>query len=420
MNSLLLKNVVLGGKNVDVLIVDGCFRSIAGRIDVPAEKVIDGGGHLALCAPFFNAHVHAAMTLLRGYADDMELFTWLQEYIWPIEAKLTGEDVYWGTRLAILEMIHSGTVFFADMYWHHDEVIRAVEDTGIRAAVGLLFICADGKLLERNEHANRELLARRDSLSDRILVTYAPHAIYTVAEPVLRDVAEEAAQNNLPIHIHVSETAREVEECRAAHGGMTPIAYLDSLGLLGPRTVLAHCVHLTDGDIELIQERRAVIAHMPCSNMKLCSGRFRYHDAVERGGCRIAIGTDGASSNNNLSMLEEVKFAALSAKIESNLPTAGKASDLFAAATRGGAEAYGIDSGVIAEGKPADAMLVELNHPRMIGDYHLEANLVYSADSSCIDTVICAGRVLMEHGRIDGENEVLDAARRCCRRLARA
>ena len=421
MSTLLLKNVILDGKNTDVLIEGNRFKRIAPEIAGPADRVIDAAGRKALIPPFYNTHTHAAMTLLRGYADDMELFTWLNDYIWPAEAKLTEEDVYCGTRLAILEMIRSGTVFFSDMYWHQRGAIRAAEEMGVRAAIGLLYLSgSDGEVLERNRRSNEELLASRGGDSGRIQVTYAPHAIYTVSELVLRRIAEDARANDLVIHIHASETPREVEECRAAHDGLTPIEYLDRLGILGRRTVLAHCTHLTDRDIELIRERRAVIAHMPCSNMKLCSGAFRFRDARDLAGCRVTIGTDGASSNNNLSMLDEMKFAALLAKHESGVPTAARDADVFNLATRCGAEAYGIDAGVIAAGKLADAVLVKLDHPQMIGDYNLVANLVYSADSSVIDTVICDGRVLMESGRVENETEILEQARACCRKLGRA
>lgn len=419
MSTLLLKQVIFNGKLVDVLIEGNRFKQIASEIAGKADKVINAQGRKALIPPFYNTHTHAAMTLLRGYADDLELFTWLKDYIWKAEAKLTEEDVYCGTRLAILEMIRSGTVFFSDMYWHQRGAVRAATEMGVRAAIGLLFLSdTDGKVLERNYLSNEELLNSLNGVEGLIQLTYAPHAIYTVAEPVLRQIAEDARQNSLPIHIHASETLREVEECRAAHAGLTPIEYLDKLGLLGEKTILAHCTHLTDHDIELIHDRRSVIAHMPCSNMKLCSGAFRFHDAFDLAGCRVTLGTDGASSNNNLSMLDEMKFAALLAKHESGLPTAAPAAAVFDLATRGGAEAFDIDGGVIEEGKLADAVLVNLDHPQMLGDYNLVSNLVYSADSSVIDTVICDGRVLMENRLIENETEILDQARACCRRLA--
>ena len=416
MNTLLIQRVRLDGKETDILIEGNRITRIAPEIAPGDARVIDGSGK-AVIPPFYNTHTHAAMTLLRGYADDMELFTWLNDYIWPAEGRLTGEEIYAGTRLALLEMIRSGTVFFNDMYWYQPDAIRAVEEMGMRAAIGLLYISgSDGAVLERNRKCNEELLAWNGGDSGRIQVAHAPHAVYTVSEEVLRRVAQEAQIDGHVIHIHASETVREVEECVAAHG-MTPIAYLDSLGILGPRTVLAHAVHLSDEDIEIIRERGAYISHCPCSNFKLASGQFRYRRVVEMGSCRFTIGTDGCASNNNLSMLEEMKFAALSAKNESGSPTAGRDGDIFRAATRTGAEAFGIDAGIIAEGKLADLVLVDLDNPLLVPDFNLTANLVYSADSSCIDTVVCDGRILMENRKISGEVEILAEARRVCAKI---
>ena len=417
MSQLMLKNVILNGTLTDIAISGKRFAKIAPGQDTAGYQVIDGKGRFAVLPPFYNTHNHAAMTLLRGYADDMELFTWLHDYIWPAEAKLTGEDIYDGTRLAILEMIKSGTVFFADMYWNQSDTVRAVIEMGVRASIGMLFICdGNGELLERNREGNNKLLKAAESFPEELSLSCAPHAVYTVSEKVLREVAQISRERNLMIHIHASETRREVEECLANHN-MTPIAWLDHLGLLTEKTLLAHCTHLSAEDISLIAERKSVIAHMPVSNMKLCSGSFNLTSAVN-GGCRVTIGTDGCSSNNTLSMLEEMKFAALLAKQTADDPEAGRDSLIFDLATRCGAEAFGIDAGVIAEGKLADAVLVDLNNPQMVGDYNLIANMVYSADSSVIDTVICGGRVLMQNRHVPGEEEIIERARKVCRKIA--
>ncbi|MDD3886026.1 MAG: amidohydrolase [Victivallaceae bacterium] len=420
---MLLKDMILAdGRTADILIEDNRISKVAAKLDQPAgAKVIDGRGRLAAVPPFYNMHTHSAMTLLRGYADDMELFKWLNEYIWPAEAKLTGDDIYWGTRLAAQEMIRGGTVFMNDMYWFQKDTARAVEDSGLRAMIGCMFMCdGKGELLARNRVENAELLEKySDGGRDgRIAINLAPHAVYTVSEKVFRDVAEEAAAKDLYIHLHLAETAKEVADCRAAHGGLTPTAYLDKLGLLGPKTLLAHCVHLTEEDIAILRERKCVLINSTCSNLKLCSGRMPYFEAVTRGGCRLAIGTDGASSSNNLSMFEAAKFTSLVAKERAGDPTVAPAAEVFAIATRGGAEAVGLDAGEIAPGKLADLMLIDLDSPLMIGDYSLISNLVYSADTSVVDTVICNGRVLMEHRVVPGEAEVLAEARKCCRRIA--
>ena len=414
MVDLLIKNVIIDKKICDVAITGKIFSQIGENLEVSAAKVIDAGARYAITPPFYNTHTHHAMTLLRGYADDLELFDWLNNHIWPAEALLTEEDVYAGARLAILEMIKSGTVFFNDSYWHPVSTARAAVEMGVKAEIGLLYLSiADGSTLKNEQ--NEALLDMEKSLPERVRVSHAPHAIYTVSTQRLRKAAEDAAVDGRRIHIHAAETAKEFEDCLSQHNA-TPIAYLNSLGVLTPKTILAHCVHLTDDDRKIISETGAVIAHNPVSNQKLCSGIFNWQAAADAG-CRITIGTDGCSSNNNLSMFEEMKFAALSAKISSNDPKSGKAEDIFKAATVSAAEAFGYDSGVIAVGKEADAMLVDLNAPEMVGDYNLVSNLVYSASKSVVDTVICQGKVIMENGKVPGEEDIISAARSVCRKI---
>lgn len=407
MNDLLIKNVIHEKLVTDLLISGGRFKKIAPSIAEPASETLDFKGKMAVLPAFYNAHAHSAMTLYRGYADDLELFDWLQNYIWPAEAKLTRDQVYWGSRLAILEMIKSGTVFCHDMYWRQREFIRAAVDMKFRGTAGVMFIdnnVGDEKL------DNDEILARRSTYPEKIQISLAPHAIYTVGEKNLRRVAEQSRADDMLIHIHVAETAREVADCLKERN-VTPVKYLHSLGILGEKTVIAHSVHINDEDVQIIRDTDCVIAHCPVSNMKLVSGQLPYKQAVNSS-CRIAIGTDGASSNNNLSMLDEMKFAALSAKIQSGDPTAGKAEDIFHAATRAGALAHGIDGGLIKEGCVADCQIVNLDAPFMNAGHNLIANMVYAADSSCIDTVVCGGDILMKHRKVSGEEEILDGFRK--------
>lgn len=418
MSSLLLKNVIHQQRACDIHIVGNRIKSIAPTLKLSADQVIDGHGCLAVMPAFYNSHTHAAMTLLRGYADDLELFTWLSKYIWPAEERLSAEDIYAGSRLANLEMIKSGTVFYNDMYWLPTETARAVEEMGMRAMLGMLMICGeDGEVLPRNRKANQALLEMADNLPGRIRISYAPHACYTVSEKILRRLADDAREKGRYVHIHAAESRREVEDCRNAHGGLSPIAYLDRLGVLSERCVLAHCVHLGEEDIAIIRERGAVISHMPASNMKLSSGNFNFQAVAAKGRCRVTIGTDGCASNNNLSMLEEMKLAALLAKASSGDPTVANDGLVHDMATRLAAEAFGLDAGVVAEGKLADLILVELDHPAMVGDYNLVANLVYAADTSVIHSVICDGRVLMENHYVPGEEEIIAKAREACRRI---
>ena len=417
---LLLKNIVKDGKTCDILIENGLFSKIADSIEPPDDcRIINGRGNLAISPAFYNTHTHAAMSLLRSYADDMNLFRWLQEYIWPIESKLTPDDIYTGSKLAILEMIRTGTVFFNDMYWHPMQTVRAAKEMKVRAAVGMLFLSGSSDELERKNNAiNQELEDNRREIEadGKIRLTLAPHAIYSVSREKLLYAAEKAEAENYMIHIHLAETLQEYQDALTQYG-MTPTAYLDSLGILTPHTILAHSLYLKKEDIEMIRRSGAHISHNPCSNMKLGSGSFHYQEVVEEHGCRITIGTDGASSNNNISMLEEIKFAALSAKRQAHNPEVAKDYDIFAAATCNGAEAFGINGGIVAVGKVADCLLINLNHPMMLADYNFISNMVYSADSSCIDSVICGGEILMQNKFIENEEEILHEARKCCRRL---
>lgn len=415
--NILIKNVKVNGTIADIVISGNRIKQIGtGNGETSFDTVIDGSGKLAV-PPFYNTHGHAAMTLFRGIADNLELFDWLFNHIWPAEEKLTEYSVYIGTKLAILEMIRSGTVFFNDMYFYPQATIRAADEMKIRANIGL--IAADRTSPEKRkmyQYHNDLVWEQRKDFSERIQLSTAPHAIYTVQESTLVRAAERASGEGLPIHIHLAETRKEVEDCREAHNGMTPVQYLDSLGVLTERTLCAHSIHLTDDDLAILRNRKAILSYMPCSNYKLCSGQFRYRAAVDAG-CRVTFGTDGCASNDNLSMFEEMKFGAFSARSESGSPVACSADEIFRCATKNGAEAFGIDAGVLAEGKLADLMLIDLNTPFMAIDHNDISNLVYSADSSCVDTVICDGNILMQNRVIPGEPEILQEARIAAKRL---
>lgn len=413
--SIKIEQVLWNGNIVDVAIEGNIIAGIAPAIPGNFDTIIDGRNKL-LAPPFYNCHCHAAMTLLRGIADNLELFEWLNNYIWPAEDKLTAQDIYLGSKLAMLEMIKSGTVFFNDMYFAPAETVRAAEEMGIRAAVGMIYIdtTAPGKR-DIYLRDNQQLWAMRKSFSDLITLTLAPHAIYTVHEDTLREVAERSASENLPIHIHLSETAREVEECYKIHHA-SPVEYLDRLGLLTPRTVAAHAVHLSEKDMDILAERQVSVVYNPCSNYKLSSGRFHFRSLADRG-VRITFGTDGAASNDSLSMFDEMKFGSLGAKNEFDSPKACSAAEIFACATCHGAAAFNINSGIVQGGKLADLMLIDLNTPMMVADHDLISNLVYAADSSCVDTVICNGKILMQNRIVPGEKEIIAEARTAARRL---
>ncbi|MBR3065365.1 MAG: amidohydrolase [Bacteroidales bacterium] len=390
MRSLLIRHTRYGDKTTDILVVDGRFASLSASAGTEADETIDATG-TAILPPFYNTHTHAAMSLLRGYADDMPLQRWLNEYIWPYENKMTAADIREGSRLAIREMIQTGTVFFSDMYFEIGETIAVAKEFGIRAAIGVTFVESHSK--SQQEEKLDMLRHWGDPTNGLITLTVAPHAIYTVGSNLLVKCAEVARSLGMKLHIHLSETRKEVEDCLREHG-TTPVRYLDSLGFLGPDVIAAHVVHVDEEEAAILASRGVTIAHCPCSNLKLASGIFPYrllHDA----GCRITLGTDGDSSNNNLDMREEMKFAALLAKASSGDPEVMPADEALAMATRNGAAAFGIDAGVIQEGKLADALLVRLDDVRMQPCHNLVSNWVYAAGSSCIDTVICNGKILM-------------------------
>jgi 5-methylthioadenosine/S-adenosylhomocysteine deaminase len=407
--SILIKQVRFNDQSVDVYISGNQIRKIGDASGQTAEIVLDGTNK-AILPTFHNAHTHAAMTTMRGYADDLELHTWLNDHVWPLEAHVTEEDVYDGARLACLEMIRSGTTFFNDMYWFWHGTARAVEETGLRAALSAVFIdFDDAQKAQEQIGQNQRLFEERAQYSDRIIFQLGPHAIYTVSEKSLRWTAEFAAEHGLMIHTHLSETEKEVADCVKKHG-MRPPAYLDSLGFLGPNVTAAHCIWLEPDELELLAQRGVKVLHCPASNMKLCSGKFRFSDAQDAG-LHIAIGTDGAASNNNLDMSEEIKLAALLEKHVTADPTALPADPAWHAGTRAGAELFGLNSGVIAEGALADCMLVDLNNERLVPGHNLIADMVYSADSACIDTVICDGKILMQNRHVEGEEEIIAKGR---------
>lgn len=391
MKTLLIKNVLLKDRKTDILVADGRFKSLCAPEGTRADETLDAEG-TAILPPFYNTHTHAAMSLLRGYADDMPLQKWLQDYIWPYENKMTAQDIREGSRLAVREMIRTGTVFFSDMYFEIDQTIAVVQEFGIRAAIGVTFVDSHSK----SQQADKLDMLRHwvDPSGGLITLTVAPHAIYTVSPDLLVKCADTARSLGLKLHIHLSETRQEVEDCLRAHG-TTPVRYLDSLGFLGPDVIAAHVVHVDEEEAAILASRGVTIAHCPCSNMKLASGIFPYK-MLHEAGCRITLGTDGDSSNNNLDMREEMKFAALLAKVSSGDPEVLPAAEALEMATRSGAEAFGLDAGVIREGALADALLVRLDDPRMQPCHNLISNWVYAAGSSCIDCVICNGNIVMK------------------------
>lgn len=402
MSKLLLKNIELldtpnGEANV-IAVEDGKISYI-GK-DLPnsfaADEVIDGKGMLAT-AGMVNTHGHVSMTLLRSYADDMALMDWLENKIWPIEAKMNAKDIYWGAMLGIAEMLKSGTTCFADMYCFMDDVARAVAETGIRANLsrGLIGLAPDKdeKLAE-----NTQLVKDWQGYDNgRIRITYGPHAPYTCPVEYLQKVIEAAQANNAEIQMHLCETKGEVENCIKEHG-VTPIKLMDQLGMFEQGTIAAHCVYLTEDDMDIMAAKNVRVAHNPQSNLKLASGIAPVARMLEKGIC-VGLGTDGASSNNNLDMLEECRAAAMLHKTTTLNPLAVPAAQAWDMATVNGAKVLGFDElGTLSVGQQADIVLWNMHKPYWYPRHNKLSLLVYAANSSDADTVIVNGKVVLQNG----------------------
>ncbi|MBT3251494.1 MAG: amidohydrolase [Candidatus Marinimicrobia bacterium] len=404
--SILIKNTRLKNSETDILIIDDRIKEIGCDIHKSADTVVDGRD-TAVIPSFINAHSHSAMTYFRGYGDDMNLMEWLQTKIWPNETRLTEELVYLGARLACLEMIRSGITFFNDMYWYPKGVARAVDEMGMRSAVNAVFI--DMFDLERAKEqiaGNKRLFEEFNQYSNKVFMALGPHAIYTVSEHSLKWAADFAKSNDLMLQIHLSETEQEVKDCQSTHG-VSPIKYLDNIGFLSNKVVAAHCIYVSNEDIQILAGNGVHVAYNPISNMKLSVNKqFPYPEFVDAG-VNICLGTDGVSSNNNHSMFDTMKTAALLQK-HHNDPTCLPARACFDMATVNGYDCFDLDGGVISKGKLADLALIRLDVPEMIPCHDLYSNLVYSANSHCVDTVICGGDILMHKGQVRNESVIMD------------
>jgi 5-methylthioadenosine/S-adenosylhomocysteine deaminase len=403
--SLAVTGSLLEGEPVGLRAEEGVISELGPTVEPrEGDELIDGAG-LLLSPPLVNGHTHAAMTLFRGYGDDLPLMEWLENWIWPAEAKLEPEDVYWGTRLAALEMTRSGTTRFFDMYWHGTEVARAVADAGIRAVVSSVMIDhLDPAKGEEQRPAALDLLDRLADAGPLVTPGFAPHGIYTVSGESLRWIAEVSAERELPLQIHLSETESEVSDCIEAHG-KRPAHYLDGLGFLGPRTALAHGVWLDPGELDLIAERGATVVTNPAANMKLAvGGVFPYPEAAERG-VAMGLGTDGVASNSNLDMFEEVKLLALLQKHASGNSATLPAHQALAIAQ--GHRSPLMAGTPLVPGARADFLLLRGDDP-VLSAGGLEGDLVYAASGSVVDTTVVAGRVLMR-GRVVPDAEEIAA-----------
>jgi len=385
----------------DVL-VDGDSGTVLATGEVgESEETIDATGCVVMPG-LVNAHTHAAMTLLRGYADDTPLESWLREHVWPAEAELTAEDVRVGTELACCEMIKSGTTAFCDMYFHEPEVAGAVERAGVRALLGHGIVTVgkgeegatadveEGLRFAREYHESGD---GTDEKRARIRTACMPHSLTTVGDDHLEDCVTTARDIDVPIHFHANETTEEVTPITEEYG-MRPIEYADDRELLSPTSFLAHGVHLDEREIALLAERDTGVVHCPASNMKLASGMAPV-SAISDAGVTVGIGTDGAASNNDLDVFDEMRDAAMLGKLATGDASAMAAPQVVAMATRGGADLLGFDSGRIEPGRNADLAVVDFSSSHLTPVHDPVSHLVYAARGADVRHTICDGKVLM-------------------------
>ncbi|MCQ2170104.1 MAG: amidohydrolase [Bacteroidales bacterium] len=422
MGAILLRNITLDSQARDIFIDNGLIVRIepaGSSLSWPLSgdiEFMDCSDKVALPG-FVNMHTHAAMSLLRGIGEDMLFPQWLAK-IWKVEENIDSEFVYWGTKVACLEMIRTGTTTFNDQYWHFPEAHRAAVEMGLRPALGYdILDLGDRNEAERQKEQCERLYSQALGWNDNSIYEVAFHAIYSVSEEMICWISDFATKHNLNLHIHLSETRKEVEDCKAAHGGLTPVEYLHELGVLNNRLLAAHTLWLTPHDIELLANAGAHCIHNINSNTKLSSGyRFLYNE-MRDAGINMCIGTDGCASSNNLDMLEAMKTSALFQKAWRNDPSAMPLPQLLDMATVNGAKALRFNGGRIVEGAVADISIVETDSTYFLSPGPFLANLVYSAHSDCIDSVIANGRFVMRHREIEGERDIIHEAKKVLSKL---
>ena len=410
-------------KPIDILIINGSVLTMDpqdtliknGAVAVSADRIVEVGTEDALSASYqaakiidarggiimpglVNTHTHAAMTCFRGLADDLPLMTWLHDYIFPAEAKLTFDIVYQGTRLACSEMILSGTTTFCDMYLFEEAVAQAVKEAGMRAVVGEVIYDFPSPNYGPVEDGLKYTEALIEKWRDDPLITIAvePHSAYVCSPDLLQKARAIADRNDVPIVIHLSETEREVVQIREKYG-RTPVAHLAEIGFLCPNLIADHCVALTAKDTALLKDFDVKIAHNPESNMKLASGVAPIPELL-RQGITVGIGTDGCASNNNLDLFQEMDTAAKLHKVHTLDPTVMDARTVVSMATIDGARVLGMGDiiGSLEAGKKADIIIIDIRSPHLMPMYNIYSHLVYAVTGSDVVTSVVNGRVLME------------------------
>ena len=398
---ILIKDVFVNGERQDILIEGNKIKKIGEvkKEELEDAEIIDGKNKIAIPG-LINTHTHIPMTLFRGVADDLPLMEWLNNYIWPMEAKLNEEIVYWGTLLGCIEMIRSGTTTFNDMYFFLEGIAKAVDESGMRAvlAYGMIDLFDEERREKELKNAEKYINYINSLNNSRIMPALGPHAPYTCSKELLIEVNKLAKKYDVPIHIHLNETLDEIKMVKEKTG-MEPFVYLNSFGFFdGVRVIAAHCVHLTDEEIKIMKEKNINVSHNPISNLKLASGIAPIPKLLAEG-INITLGTDGCGSNNNLNLFEEIKVSAILHKGYNLNPTVVKAEEAFNFATKNGAKALNIKAGEIKEGYLADIVLINLDKPYLYPKENILSHLVY-AFNGFVDDVIIDGKIVMRDGEI--------------------
>ncbi len=404
---MLFKDITILDENFEVqkhmnVGVIGKIIAYVGK-EIPREdfgEVYDGNNKLLIPA-FYNEHSHLPMMLMRGYGENLTLMNWLNTKIFPFEAHLTGEDMYWGAMNGIAEMLRYGIGATQEMYLNYNALGRAFKDSGIKGCFSkcVTWFGAEGyRELEVYKETLEALKEFNDPKNDRFRAEISLHAEYTSTEKVAKGVAEFAAENGLSMHVHVSETVSEADLCRARHQRRSPVRYLHDCGIFQVPTVAAHCVHIDDEDIDILREDGVTVATCPKSNAKLGSGICPVSSLLE-GGVNVAVGTDSVASNNNLNMLEELRFLSLLQKVNQKNPEVISPKELMYIATRAGALAQQRqDSGLVREGFRADLTVFDTDRVYMKPEYDVLNNLVYSASGTDVVLTMVDGKVLYRNG----------------------
>jgi len=366
---------------------------------VDAETQVMDGTHLLFLPGLVNTHGHAAMSLLRGFGDDLALQVWLQEKMWPMEAKFTADDVYWGTSLSVLEMLKGGTTTFVDMYDHMDQVAKVVQDSGMRGVLtrGVIGLCPPEVQKQKLDEAIAFAKDWHGQAEGRITTMISPHAPYTCPPDFIEKFVQAAHDLNLPIHTHMSETAAEVQQ-NVNDYGQRPVAHLEKLGVFSRPTLVAHAVHLTDEEIEILAKHDVAVSHNPGSNLKLASGVARVPELL-KAGVTVSLGTDGPASNNNLDMFEEMRLAALIHKGVSGDPTAIPAAEALRMGTEYGARSAFVDNvGRLAVGMKADMIALNTDQAHFLPRTDYISHSIYSASAKDVEHVWVDGKQVVKHG----------------------